>query len=198
LNQNQNQNQNQSQEVVTLIWLDLEMTGLHIASDFILEAAALVTDIHFNELASLEEVVFQSPEVLEKMDDWCKKNHGESGLLAKVPSGISEAELDQKLFDLLALHAPKGRPILAGNSISQDRKFVDKFLPQFAKRLHYRMLDVSSFKIIFESKFGIKFKKQNKHRALDDIHESLRELKLYLQYFKLEGNDFGASESSSK
>ena len=187
----QNQKQNQNNEPIALVWLDLEMTGLDASRDLILEAAAIVTDLEFRELTQLEEVVFQPPEVLSRMDDWCKKNHGESGLLAKVPGGISEHELDTKLFQMLTVHVPKGRPILAGNSIAQDRKFVDRYLPQFAKRLHYRMLDVSSFKVIFESKYGIKYKKQNKHRALDDIRESIAELKLYLQCFKSEGTEVG-------
>ncbi len=170
----------------SLLWLDLEMTGLDPQRDRILEAAAIVTDFADNELGSLEEVVFQNQEILDGMDDWCRKHHGESGLTARVPNGISEAELDAKLCGLIDKSAPGTRPILSGNSIAQDRKFVDAYLPLFSERLHYRMLDVSSFKIIFEHRFGKPYKKKNAHRALDDIRESMSELSHYLQHISLE------------
>lgn len=170
-------------EQTFLFWLDMEMTGLDAEKEKILEVAVLVTDHNLTPFGSLETVVFQPPEILATMDEWCRKTHGKSGLVDRVPTGISEASLDGRLCALLdAPDCPKGRPILAGNSIAQDRKFVDRYLPQFAARLHYRMLDVSSFKIIFEHRLGLKYKKQNKHRALDDIRESIAELQYYLSF----------------
>lgn len=174
-------------EPVAFAWLDLEMTGLHPEKDRILEVALIVTDEHNQEKGRYETAVFQPQSVLDGMDEWCQKHHGESGLTARVPGGLPESEVDQKLRALLDTLAPKGRPILAGNSIAQDRRFVDRYLPLFAARLHYRMLDVSSFKVIFESRFQMKFQKQNKHRALDDIHESMAELEFYLTHFNPAG-----------
>ena len=163
------------------------MTGLEVEKEKILEVAALVTDHDLKSFGSLEAVVFQPAEVLAGMDEWCRKTHGKSGLVDRVPHGITEAALDDSLCSLLdAPDCPKGRPILAGNSIAQDRKFIDRYLPKFAARLHYRMLDVSSFKIVFEHRLGLKYKKQNKHRALDDVRESIAELQCYLGYIRFE------------
>jgi oligoribonuclease len=179
--------ENSPSEATFLFWLDMEMTGLEVEKEKILEVAALVTDHDLKAFGSLEAVVYQSPEVLAGMDEWCRKTHGKSGLVNRVPNGITEAALDDGLCAMLdAPDCPKGRPILAGNSIGQDRKFIDRYLPKFAARLHYRMLDVSSFKIIFEHRLGLKYKKQNKHRALDDVRESISELQFYLGYVRLE------------
>ncbi len=181
--------ENKTPESTFLFWLDLEMTGLEVEKEKILEAAALVTDHDLKAFGSLEAVVYQSPEVLAGMDEWCRKTHGKSGLVDRVPHGITEAALDDRLCALLDTpDCPKGRPILAGNSIAQDRKFIDRYLPKFAARLHYRMLDVSSFKIIFEHRLGLKYKKQNKHRALDDVRESIAELQYYLGYVRFESS----------
>lgn len=181
--------ENKTPESTFLFWLDLEMTGLEVEKEKILEAAALVTDHDLKAFGSLEAVVYQSPEVLAGMDEWCRKTHGKSGLVDRVPLGITEAALDDGLCALLDTpDCPKGRPILAGNSIAQDRKFIDRYLPKFAARLHYRMLDVSSFKIIFEHRLGLKYKKQNKHRALDDVRESIAELQYYLGYVRFENS----------
>jgi oligoribonuclease len=164
-----------------LVWLDMEMSGLDPEQNRILEVAALLTDLDLAPGENYEQVVFQPPEVLDAMDDWCRKTHRKSGLTERVPHGAAEADVDAALCRLLDTKGKDaGRAVLAGNSIAQDRKFVDRYLPQFAARLHYRMLDVSSFKVIFEHRLGYKIQKQNKHRALDDIHESIAELKLYL------------------
>lgn len=166
-----------------LIWLDLEMSGLNPDVHKILEVAAIVSDFEFNEMACLETVVFQPREVLQMMDDWCQNHHAQSGLTARVPHGLEEHVVDEKLCALLDdPRLGEGRPILAGNSIAQDRKFVDRYLPKFAARLHYRMLDVSSFKIVFEGRVGFKYPKKNAHRALDDIRESMDELRFYLKF----------------
>jgi oligoribonuclease len=175
-------NTSKAPEACFLIWLDMEMSGLDPDAHRILEVAALITDLDVStKHGSLERVVFQPPEVLSAMDDWCKKTHRKSGLTAKIPDGVTEAEADEALCALLDQPGnPPGRPILAGNSISQDRKFIDRYLPKFAARLHYRMLDVSSFKVIFEHRLGFKYQKANKHRAIDDIGESIEELNFYL------------------
>jgi oligoribonuclease len=173
---------------VPFFWIDLEMTGLDDLKDSILEVAAVVTDLEFKTIEEFDRVVYQPPEVLEKMDDWCKKTHGASGLTEKVKTGAPLAEVETELLALLDRHFPKkeDKAVLCGNSVGNDRRFIDRYLPAFAKRLHYRLIDVSSFKEVFRQKYGIKFDKKNKHRALDDIHESIAELKAYLSYVKKE------------
>jgi oligoribonuclease len=166
-----------------LFWLDMEMTGLEPQSHRILEAAVLVTDWKLQTLKTFSSAVFQPTSELAKMDDWCVKTHTGSGLLARVPTGMQEHELDDALCGLAnEFFKPDEKIVLCGNSIGQDRKFVDLYLPKFAARLHYRMLDVSSFKILFENAFGLKFKKQNRHEALGDIEESISEFKYYLSF----------------
>ncbi len=162
-------------------WIDLEMTGLDPTTDRILEAAVIVTNKQLEPVFEWESAVVQPPEILESMNDWCKHHHAESGLIERVPQGITEIQLDEKLAEIAVAHFKKKNPVvICGNSISQDRKFIDKYLPQFAARLHYRMLDVSSFKIVFREMLGREFKKQNTHRALDDIRESIAELSYYM------------------
>lgn len=168
-----------------LFWLDLEMTGLDEKVDSILEVAAIVTDFELKPVGELHRIVFQPPSVLEAMNDWCKKNHGESGLTAAVANGSPIAEVERELIALAdRFFRKEDRIVLTGNSIGNDRRFVDKYLPQFAARLHYRMVDVSSFKEIYRERYGIEFKKANKHRAIDDIRESIAELEHYLKYVK--------------
>ena len=169
-----------------LLWIDLEMTGLDDVKDSILEVAAIVTDIELKPLAELHRVVFQPADVLENMNDWCKKTHGESGLTAAIPTGTPLATVEKELLTFLDQHyAPTDRIVLSGNSIGNDRRFIDRYLPEVAKRLHYRMIDVSSFKEIFRERYGLHFPKGNAHRAVDDIHESIRELAFYLSYFQV-------------
>lgn len=167
-----------------LFWLDMEMTGLEVETHRILETAVIITDWSLSPLKSFSTAVHQPEEELRKMDDWCVKTHTGSGLLKRVPDGMSEADLDAALVELLSGFYPADeRVVLCGNSIGQDRKFIDKYLPKFAARLHYRMLDVSSFKIVFENAFNQKFKKQNKHEALGDIEESIAEFRHYMSFF---------------
>jgi oligoribonuclease len=168
------------------LWVDMEMSGLAVEQCRILELAAIVTDKEFRELETYHAIVKQPQEVLDAMDDWCKENHGKSGLTAAVAKGLPEAEVEKQMLELIARHFPaKERPILCGNSIGQDRKFIDAYMPALAKRLHYRMLDVTSFKIIFGDRFQLKFEKKGSHRALDDIRESIGELSHYLSYVKI-------------
>ena len=165
------------------------MTGLDVKKEVILEAAALVTDMDFNVLDTHHAVLKQPQQYLDAMDDWNQKHHTASGLVAKVKTGTEPQKVEQDLITLIEKNFGSGRdaerPILAGNSIAQDRLFIDAQMPKFASRLHYRMLDVSSWKIIFNQKFGLKYDKQGKHRALDDIQESINELKFYLKHFKI-------------
>jgi oligoribonuclease len=166
-------------------WVDMEMSGLEVAKCRILEVAAIVTDQDFKPLESYHAIVYQPPEVLAAMDAWCTENHGKSGLTAAVASGIPEPEAEKQLLALIDRHFPASeRPVLCGNSIGQDRKFIDAYMPALSRRLHYRMLDVTSFKVIFNEKYDVRYEKKGSHRALDDIHESIAELQLYLSFVK--------------
>ncbi|MFZ4405034.1 MAG: oligoribonuclease [Pseudobdellovibrionaceae bacterium] len=180
-----------------LFWIDMEMTGLDVDTEVVIEVAVIITDLNFNELDQFECVVKQPQSYLEKMDDWNKEHHSKSGLLKKIPMGMDPEFVEVKLIDLVRKHFKEipghdgkndNRPILAGNSITQDRLFIDKYFQEFSGLLHYRMLDVSSWKIIMANKFNYKFHKSNQHRALDDIRESINELKTYLQFVHVAPN----------
>lgn len=171
-----------------LFWIDLEMTGLDVEKEVVIECAAIITDENFQVLDTYETVVNQPNTYLEKMDDWNKSHHSKSGLLPKIPFGKTPDQVMEDLMLLLKKHWPKierkeDKPILAGNSIGQDRLFLNKYFKDFADQLHYRMLDVSSWKIIFNNKYQLRYEKKNSHRALEDIKESIEELKYYLQHF---------------
>jgi len=173
---------------MSFFWIDLEMTGLDDVKDVILEVAAAVTDLDFNVLEEFDRVIRQPQEALDRMDDWCKKTHGASGLTEKVKTvGEPLEKVEGELIALLDRHFPKkeDKVVLAGNSVGNDRRFIDRYMPAFAKRLHYRLIDVSSFKEVFRQKYGVKYDKKNKHRALDDIHESIAELKSYLSHIQI-------------
>jgi oligoribonuclease len=167
--------------VKNLLWIDMEMTGLDVTREVIIEVAAIVTDVELNELDTYETVVQQPQSYLDAMDEWNTKHHGQSGLTAKVPSGREPGLVENDLIGLIDKHFTE-KPILAGNSIAQDRLFIDRHMPRLAARLHYRMLDVTSWKIMMNARFGLEFDKKKSHRALDDIRESLGELKFYLQH----------------
>jgi oligoribonuclease len=168
------------------LWIDMEMSGLDVGACRILEVAAIVTDGNFQPLEEYEAVVYQPPEVLDAMDAWCKENHGKSGLTTAVAKGKPEATVEKELLALLSRHfTANERPLLCGNSIGQDRKFIDVYMPELAKRLHYRMVDVTSFKVVLEDRFKIRFEKKGSHRAVDDIRESIAELVHYLSFFQV-------------
>lgn len=169
-----------------LFWIDLEMTGLDEKTDHILEIAVIVTDQGFKPLEEYHRIVFQPQAVLAGMNDWCKEHHGKSGLTALVPNGTALATVDSEVAALIERHYKTGeRVVLAGNSIGNDRRFVDAYLPLTAKRLHYRMIDVSSFKEVFREKYGLKYQKGETHRAVEDIRESIKELAYYLSFVKV-------------
>lgn len=170
-----------------LFWLDMEMTGLDVNKEVIIEVAAIITDFEFQELDQFEAVVRQPQHYLDNMDAWNTEHHKKSGLTAKVPYGMAPDLVEAKLCDLAKKHFPdtKNKPILAGNSINQDRLFIDKYMPEFSQRLHYRVVDVSSWKVIMNTKYGYRYNKSNQHRALDDIRESIQELKYYTRLIEL-------------
>ncbi len=163
-----------------LLWVDLEMTGLNPETDRILELAAIVTDFNFNELDKYEAVIFQPPQVLAQMNEWSRSTHTASGLLDRIKVAQNEQIIVNDFTDFIKRNFGSEPAILAGNSIHQDRRFIRKWWPQVNNLLHYRMLDVSSYKIIMQNKYGKEFSKKETHRALDDIKESIAELKFYL------------------
>ncbi len=167
-----------------LLWVDLEMTGLDSNSDVILEVAAEVTDFKFNTLASYEAVITQPQEKLDAMNEWCKTQHSKSGLLDRITAeGRNEQEVISELSALIKQHFVGEPAVLAGNSIHNDRLFIRKWWPEVEEQLHYRMLDVSSFKILMQAKYFQTFEKREVHRAYDDIQASIAELQNYLQFF---------------
>lgn len=166
----------------------MEMTGLDVEKEVIIEVAAIVTDLDFKELDTYHAVVKQPQKYIDGMDAWNTEHHGASGLTAAIPTGKEQDVVENELLALISKHFGnnnKERPIIAGNSISQDRLFIAKHMHSLNAALHYRMLDVSSWKIIFAEKYNLKYEKQNTHRALDDIRESIAELKYYLGKIKL-------------
>ncbi|MBC6415162.1 MAG: oligoribonuclease [Bdellovibrionales bacterium] len=164
-----------------ILWMDLEMTGLSPEKDVIIEVGAIITDQAFKELESYQNVVCQDSKYLEKMDDWNQKCHRRSGLYFLIPKGKSLNLVEEDLISLLESHFSVEEPIvIAGNCIYQDRNFIRRYMPRFDKRLYYRMLDVTAFKLIAQQK-GYCFKKENKHRVLDDIRESIKEMSYYLE-----------------
>ncbi len=179
-----------------LFWIDLEMTGLDDVKDHILEVAVMITDIELNPVAEYNQVVFQSQTVLENMNDWCKDHHGKSGLTAAVPGGKAVAEVEKDLLEFSKkFFRPDERIVLVGNSVGNDRRFIDRYMPTFAAKLHYRVVDISSFKEIFRERYGIKFEKKNSHRALGDIQESIAELRHYLTFVQIPEKAVKAAEA---
>ena len=177
-----------------LLWIDLEMTGLNPNEDRILEVGVIITDFEFNELATYESVVFQEQAELDRMKsapwfEWEGSKRVEkgtvydmaqnNGLLDKVKLGKAEAAVQKEVIELTKQHF-EGPAVLAGNSIHQDRRFIRQWWPDFEKHLHYRMLDVTSFKVWMQGSRGHEFQKPDEHRALEDIRGSIEELQYYL------------------
>ena len=166
-----------------LIWIDLEMTGLDPQTDRIIEIATLVTDSQLNLLAEGPVLaIHQSDAALAAMDDWNRKQHGESGLVARVrASDIDEREAERRTLEFLNRHVPKGKSPMCGNSICQDRRFLARRMPELEAYFHYRNLDVSTVKELARRWYpGLKsFGKTSTHLALQDIHDSIEELRFY-------------------
>jgi len=164
-----------------IVWIDLEMTGLYPEVDEIIEAACLVTDKNLNIIAESPNLILhQDASVFERMDDWNKKQHTKSGLWKEVvASDLSVQQAEQKILDFLKEITEQGA-YLAGNSIWQDRRFIRRYMPNLDKYLHYRMIDVTSIKIVSNHWHPkVTYRKKESHRALDDIKESIEELKHY-------------------
>ena len=166
-----------------LLWIDMEMTGLDVEKERIIEVAAIVTDMDFNVLDQYQSVVKQPKELLDKMDEWNTNQHTKSGLVEKSPTAPSEETVEKEVCTLIEKHFDKPA-ILSGNTIGQDRKFIDRYMPELAGKLHYRMLDVTAWKILMGPKFGVTYEKKESHRALDDIIESIEELKTFIQFIE--------------
>lgn len=164
-----------------LLWLDMEMTGLNVETEVPIEVAAIATDLQLQELGRYHAVIKQPPEFLDRMDDWNKSHHGASGLTALVANGLEPKVVEDELLGFVAKYFDEPA-VLAGNSISQDRLFINRYFPELAQKLHYRMLDVTAWKVIMNARYNLKYEKQNTHRALDDIRESIAELAFYLRH----------------
>ncbi len=166
-----------------LIWIDLEMTGLDPQTDRIIEIATIVTD---SQLCIIAEgpalAIHQDEAVLATMDAWNQRQHGESGLLARVrASTVTEADAEQQTLAFLRQHLPAGKSPICGNSICQDRRFLARLMPELEAYFHYRNLDVSTLKELARRWYpGIKgFSKVSTHLALQDIRDSIEELRFY-------------------
>ena len=171
-----------------LVWLDCEMTGLDPEKERLLEIAVVVTGPHLMpRIEGPVLVIHQSDEQLGKMDAWNKGTHGKSGLIDKVKaSTLTEAEAEQQLLDFIKKYVPKRASPMCGNTISQDRRFLVKFMPKLEAYFHYRNLDVSTLKELsrrWKPEVYSAFKKQQRHTALADVHESIDELAHYREHF---------------
>ncbi len=171
-----------------LLWVDLEMTGLDPQHDVILEVAAEITNFDLKTLASYEARIKQSRKVvLARMQAniwWRDFPANRDEFLAKLDQGKPLDQVEQELIKLVAKHFGDEPAILAGNSIYNDRLFLKAWTPALDLKLHYRMLDVSSFKVLMQGKHGEVFEKASPHRAFDDIQASIAELQHYLDWFK--------------
>jgi len=168
-----------------LVWMDLEMTGLDPETDTILEIATIITDGELNLLAEGPNLaIHHADEVLDGMNEWCKQHHGASGLTARVQSSsVSLAEAEAQTLAFIRSHVPDRTSPLCGNSIHQDRRFLSRYMPTLEAALHYRNIDVSTIKELARRWYPAlpPVAKQSTHLAMDDIRESIAELKTYRQ-----------------
>jgi oligoribonuclease len=172
-----------------IVWIDLEMTGLDLATDVILEIATIITDNNLAIIARGPSLVIHQPDaVLENMNSWCKEHHGKSGLTEAVKqSKMSLQEAEAQTLEFIKSYCKQATAPLAGNSVYQDRAFLVRYMPTLIDYLHYRIIDVSTVKELARRWYPndplVNFKKQETHRALTDIEESIKELDHYRQNF---------------
>ena len=171
-----------------LVWMDLEMTGLEPEQDVIIEIATIVTDGDLNVIAEGPVIAVHQPDILlDAMDEWNTRTHGNSGLTQRV----RESQQDTRAAELATLaflreHVKEGTSPLCGNSIHQDRRFLVKYMPELERYFHYRNIDVSTLKELakrWKPEIAAGFNKDSKHEALSDIYDSINELKYYRQNF---------------
>lgn len=180
---------NQHTQSSYLVWIDLEMTGLDVSRDVILEVACIITDYHLNPVAQLPAIVIHQPEtVLAAMDEWNQKQHTQSGLVAAVhTSSVSIKQAEELLLSFIKQYCKPRQSCLCGNSVWMDRLFLHTYMPSVVDYMHYRLIDVSSIKQVVTYWFGKPeeplYVKKNTHRALDDVRESIAELAFYRNRF---------------
>lgn len=172
-----------------LIWLDLEMSGLNPEKDVILEIATIITDLDLNLIALGPHLVINQPiTILNSMNEWCKEQHAKSGLTQAVKqSTVNTLQAEQETLDFIKEHCKPQTAMLSGNSIWSDRIFLQMYMPLIVQYLHYKMIDVSSIAEMVSGWYPDhphnEFKKQDEHRALPDILESIEELKHLKKHF---------------
>ncbi len=171
-----------------LIWLDMEMTGLDPEKERIIEVAIVITEPDLTIVAQGPVLVIHQPDsLLDAMDSWNRATHGKSGLTDKVKASlIDESQAEAQLLEFLAKHVPPGKSPLCGNTVSQDRRFMFKYMPKLEQFCHYRTIDVSTLKELarrWKPELLKGFEKRSKHEALADIYESIDELKYYRDVF---------------
>ena len=170
-----------------ILWVDLEMTGLDAEHDVIIEIAAEITDFNFKTLASYEAIVKQPTDLvvdrMQKNTWWADYPENRDEFVRKMDTGKPSSQVEQELIALIEQEFGNEPAVLGGNSIHSDRGFIKHWWPQLDLKLHYRMLDVSSLKIVMQGKYGVQFEKNNSHRAFDDIQASIAELQFYLEWF---------------
>ena len=184
-------NDKKHKKVEKLLWVDLEMTGLDPEKDKILEVAAVVTTISLRKLDEFHVVISHSDRTLKNMSDWCKENLAKNGLITAIKrSKTKHKTAEEKLLKFLDKNFDSEVPIvLAGSSIDFDRAFITRHFKKVEKRLHYRVLDVTSFVILFRNKYKIELKSKNKnksteHRAMSDILTSIATLRMCMKHIK--------------
>jgi len=171
-----------------LLWVDLEMTGLDPNKDVILEVAAEITDFNFKTLQSYEaRVQHKRTDVLSRMQAniwWKDYPENRDEFLKSLENGLPISEVEEELSALVDKHFGKELAVLAGNSIYNDRMFIKRWMPELDLKLHYRMLDVSAWKVLMQGRYGVVYEKNSTHRAFDDIQASIAEMQHYLDWLK--------------